>query len=454
MADQSPNLGQAVGLQFQLKQNNYPLQEVARQREEENAAIAAARKAHAATLARIDKYQGDLGKFNVEGIIAPLQKPVQADVAELYNDLKRKKAENPNYNPFQDDELREKKFRVEQNLSNARVQSKAYLEDVQRAVEHPNDFEIDTEFTDAVGSGSFDKWTQANSKMHPGETAGTNIYTHGVLKPKVKEPEQPKLLGAMGSWSGQQQKLTTAEGAQFTPDRVKGESWETFKQSSPEWRATVVNWTAKNGSNGEAMAEEFYKPKYMNLFDVKAAPEKKEEEGGLAAGDIKENVDVNIYDAVAKKQVANKAPYALALPSNVTLNIANAKGVLDSETGTDLPGNTQLNITGGEIYSTKIKQGDKSTYVPMLYTTATMLGTDGKTVTKNVKIPLDKIKDQKVLAKHKEAIDEIQKKTEALNKKETTKKVLTKAEIEKRAKAANYTYDEYFELIKDKVTVK
>ena len=463
MANETPSIGGGIALQYKMPQNNFAAQAIMQQRAEENRAIAAARKAHAETLARIDKYQGDLGKFNVEGIIAPLQKPVQADVAELYNHLKQKKAENENYNPFQDDELREKKFRVEQNLSNARVQSKAYLDDVQRAVDHPDQFDIDEDFTNAVGTGNFDKWSQANSKMHAGETNGTNIYTHGVLKPKAKEPELPKLLGAFSSWAGQQQKLTTQEGAQFTPERVKTESWETFKEASPEWRATVANWTAKNGSNGEAMAEEYFKPKYLNLFDVKAAPEKKEEDGGLTAVDIKENVPVNIFDATKGQNIADKANYGLALPSNVTINLANAEGVVSRDTGKQLVGADdkpfvgQLNITGGEIYSTKFQEAGtkKVKYVPMLYTTATVPMPDGKSVTKNVQIPLDKIKDQKVLAKHKEAIDEIQKKTEALNqKKVATKKTLSKAELTKKAKDAGYTYDEYYEIVKDKIEVR
>ena len=35
-----------------------------------------------------------------------------------------------------------------------------------------------------------------------------------------------------------------------------------------------------------------------------------------------------------------------------------------------------------------------------------------------------------------------------------SKKILTKKDIESRAKAAGYSYDEYYELVKDKVTIK
>ena len=410
MGNSSPNLGQAISLQYRIPQNNFPAQEISRRRAEEQAAIDAARKAHAKSLEKIDKYRADLDKFNVEGIIAPLQNEVKAYAADMHKHIKQRMAENENYNPNADDDLRSKRFELDQVLAKNRVSSKAYLDDVNKAINHPELFQLNTKFTDAVGKGSMDEWVVANDEIHSGSTGGAGVYTHGAVTSIKPKSDWRKSLF---NYSNQAGKVTTSEGAEYVADSTKKQLFDSWK-NTPDYQSAVAEYGTRMPL--ENVDKMIYESDWLPQFAFKAATERKEQGTDiLTIEDIQENVPVNIIEGSTGKKVEDTAHYGITLPSNVLLNIPATKNIIDRSTGKQLDYTGQLNVRGGKLLSTKIS----GKFVPMLYTTTSVQEEDEfgamKTVTKDIEIPLAEIRGQKVLEKHKVAIDEFDKKTSSLN---------------------------------------
>jgi len=266
MATPTPSLGQAISLGFKLPSNQFPLEEISRRRQEEQDAIDAAKKAAQKSKGLQDKYRNDLGKFNVEGIIAPLQGNSKAMSAAIIDHVKKNIASNPNYNPYEDSELDTMRFDLKQITARDRISSEAYLKDVEKGVQNPKSFSLQTQWTDAVGKNDKEAWDKL--------TGGTGVYTYGAITANEPEPDMPKLLGAMSGWAAKQGIHPTATGGAAVPIKTQESSWETFKQASPEWNATIVNWMTKGNTREQAekAADEEFKPAYFGLFGEKAAP--------------------------------------------------------------------------------------------------------------------------------------------------------------------------------------
>lgn len=149
--------------------------------------------------------------------------------------------------------------------------------------------------------------------------------------------------------------------------------------------------------------------------------------------DVKKDVPISIIKGGNKtvdgkvehttEKVRDKADYALTLSTNYAGNISNAEGIIDTNTGGQLvsddgtPFVGQLEVSGADIYSTKVKKDGKVFYEPYLYATAKLPDAteEGKTVTKNVKIPLSKIRGDKAIEQDARGVDEIQRLTDKLN---------------------------------------
>ena len=458
---QPVSLGNALGLRAQpIDRTNQNVAILMQQRKDEQDAIDAARAAQAKSLANIDKYKNDMDNWLIKdasGIVPPLQIEVKAKTAELFDHIKKRKSESDSYNIFNDDEARRIKFDLGEIVSRNQISSKAYLNDVKKATENPSKFKINTKFTDAVGGGTYEEWLAANDGIHGGSTKGTGIYTHGAIEAIEQAPEMPKLLGAMSSWAGQQKKIGTSDKASYTPDKVKADSWEVFTQTSPEWKATVANWEAKGFSEQEVIDN--FKPRYLDLFDYKAAPEKSSGSGVLSASDVKD-LPLNIFDSVEgkKKSVNYKG---ITLPSDANLNIANSQRVLDAETGrpieavdpeTGKPAGIyvgQLDITGGGnvVNDARTLKGGKQVAGTSLYAKATL--SDGSKV--DVIVPVDIIEGQKEIAKQKDAINELKRLAAEKNKSKekggkeykVKGKSYSESAIKDAAKASGMSIDEY-----------
>ena len=119
----------------------------------------------------------------------------------------------------------------------------------------------------------------------------------------------------------------------------------------------------------------------------------------------------------------------------------------------------ELNITGSKLFANKLQKGGKTFYEPYLFATTTYPSTDkdGKSIMikRDINVPLSMLRGDQTIEDDKAGVDELQRLTDELNKPKTqSKKTFTKSELTKKAKDAGYSYDEYFEIVKDKITVK
>ena len=446
----TPNLGQAIALGYKIPRDTFAVEEISRRRKEEQDAIDNARKAAQKSKELQDKYRDDLDKFNVEGIIAPLQRNSQAASAAITDHVKKGIAKNTNYNPFSDDDLDVLRFDLKQITARDRVSSEAYLKDVEKGVGNPKLFTLQTQWTDAVGGNDKEAWDKL--------TGGTGVYTYGAITPN----EEIKKI----EWDAEKSKdidetrqgaITTAEGAVFVPEQNKKQRTDAYRMK-PAYQAEMVDYMSK-GMTAEK-ADAFVFEDYFSRVGQKAAPlkEDREDKDALTVADVKTQVPVNIIEGVTGKKIEDVAHYGLTLPTDVILNIPSTNKVIDRSTGKVLDYVGQLNISGGQILSTKITENGKTKYVPYLYTSTTITKpatafVEAKTIKKDIEVRLSDIRGQRVIEKHKKAVDEIERLTEGLNKPEqktsagkayTVKgKSYSKSDVKKAADASGMTIDEY-----------
>lgn len=171
----------------------------------------------------------------------------------------------------------------------------------------------------------------------------------------------------------------------------------------------------------------------------------------LTSADVRENVPVTLYRSGLGKSTQTHAPYGVTLPSNVSLNIPATENIIDARTGKPLedydqtPYTGDLSITGGKILS--IMEGDdgnnKIKLKPYLFSTTTIRDEEGKAVKKDVRVPLDEIKGNKVLEKNSGGINELEKKIDKWNEDQDKKSSTKDTEKDEKsislsdAKAAN-----------------
>lgn len=181
----------------------------------------------------------------------------------------------------------------------------------------------------------------------------------------------------------------------------------------------------------------------------------------ITVEDIK--TDVPITRAIPKKEgkpetKVETAKFGVTLPSDITLNVPSTVGVLDTKTGksllapkssrldtTPVPYTGQLELTGGgKLLAVAVQNNatGKSELKPMLFATATLVDKEGKTEKREVQIPLDQIRGEKILEGSAEALDEFQKRIDDYNKgKENQHFDYSKTGMESKSKELGITID-------------
>jgi len=267
------SLGKGIALGYRMPSSDVAVNLINQRRKEEQDAIDAAKQAAQKSMELQDKYRDDLDKFNVEGIIAPLQQNSKAASAAIIDHVKKGIASNPNYNPFSDDDLDVLRFDLKQITARDRVSSEAYLKDVEKGVGKPESFAIQTQWTDAVGKNDKEAWDKL--------TGGTGVYTYGAIEPK-EEIKQIDWIKGKNDFADQtrQGAFTTEEGAQFVPDKTIKQRWDIYR-TTPEYNAEITHYNTQ-GITDDVKADSLAFQDFKNVLGQKAAPLKKE--GGLQIG--------------------------------------------------------------------------------------------------------------------------------------------------------------------------
>lgn len=283
-------------------------------------------------------------------------------------------------------------------------------------------------------------WLQ--ERVDLGADAKTNLVP---LFEKIKEEGQTSIPMADGS-------VRTVKTEELTEDDIKSVAVN-YRLNDPRIRGQAYRNYKKefNEEPSDEQLKDYYFNKYGKDFVMKrqfVTRTKGDSDDGSGDSEIniesiKKQVPVNIVEGGNEvmdgklvqtgKKVQDVAHYGVTLPSNVTLDIPASKNVIDRQTGAALNYTGQLNIAGGQLLSTKVgtqKSGFK--YVPYLYTQATVKDEKGNPKKVDVQIPLSEIRGQKVIEKSAPAINEFERLTEELNKKETPKKDNKSAELRKK----------------------
>lgn len=153
---------------------------------------------------------------------------------------------------------------------------------------------------------------------------------------------------------------------------------------------------------------------------------------------------------------------SMALPSGIKsrATVSASEGIFNPETNQlikDDPG--IIDFSGGEI---NVIQRHKGKVEPYIFATATkqiekeITDDNGNVIHEKISYPIAiPLKDVSNIL-HQEGIQYkwAQELADKKNSSTATKKSYTKAELTAKAKAAGYTYDEYYNLVKDKITLK
>lgn len=460
MADIS--LGNAIGLQYRMPNSDRAVSSLERIRAEGDEAFRRAQKAMLTAQEDREKYKENFNKWEIDKANG-IDEMYYPDIKAKADKIRQYMIDNKDF--ANRPEFHKLKFDLAHIFDVTGQSTKNMKEDMQKAYYNSDKFEGRKEYLEAIQEHNLDKLKDAQKKY--GIQSVTDYYSPGMmLDNKLKDVD----------WLGSIMKnakggtYETQEGAKGTSSQVKEAQYNAWKTSDPKaYNAAVTNFGL---SLSPEKADLSVKDLFFKQYDSSAAPLKKD--GGeevLTAEDIKTKIPItkNLTEIgkafigesgkaeIPKtiKRVEDVAHYGLTLPSNVTLNIPSSKYVIDRNTGEKIDYIGQLNVSGGQILSNKVQENGKEKYVPYLYATTSYVTVDEdgkeKTIKKDVEIPLSALRGQKVLEKHKKAIDEIERKTEELNKE---KKSYTKSQLQKMAENAGYAYDEYYQLVKDKIQLK
>lgn len=427
------SLGDAIGLNYRIPNSNYIADVVGRDIAEGKAA----QKAAAAQVARnkkiYDDNVADLNKFVLDGssgIIPNLQGDIKAAAANVMRVNDEEYAKDPNgYDPNTNKALRAAKYNLS-DLHERHLQSSKKVLDAQKEyLTHPEDYDLSPEYDAAFKSGGYNDLLDAINGKN--STERHDIVTGaGILIPKDKTDWYKTTIDSAQNTKppvvSTEAGGTTVETQRWTP-KQKEDLFNAFSttQNGKLANSAVRQIKAANPSFTDEQAYTMFKNTYIkNIPDVYKQSEVELKSDGtktLTSADVKTKVPVTIYDAKQKKEIADIADYGVTLPTTLTANIPNAKGIISRDTGKELEAGGkqfvgELNITGSKIYSSKLTKNGKEFYVPVLYATATMLDGEGKTVTKNVEVPLSMLRGDKTIEDNKAGIDELQRKTDELNK--------------------------------------
>lgn len=433
---QTPNLGEAIGLQYKMPNSDKAVDILNQRRKEEDDAIKAARIAQSKKLEEIDKYKDDLGKYSVEGIIAPLQVPVQASVSALHDAMKE-----AGENIRNSDKVKAAKFELDKTLADARIQSNSYLDQTNRGINNPDLYDLDSDFTNAAGKGGIDgynEWIAANNKIHSGSTSGTNKYTHGVLKPK-EQLKQVDWRKSLFNYSNQAGKVKTEDGAEFVPEATKKKLFEGWK-NTPDYQAALAEYGTQIPL--DKVDSMIYEQDWKPLFSATSAPIKGKGLTMNFGGNSAENDNVR----VVVSDTDDKRIY------NIAQIKSTENSILDFSQPKNSKGETPT-VKGTPLRVEKMKDSGQANIV----VSVPEIIDDEKTGNyKEVRVPYEQNKDRVLKGKFGFTIEDIdngisQNKIEvSKGTKKVTTKSIKRSDISTKAKAAGYSIKEYEKLLTEK----
>lgn len=442
--------GNAIGLNYRIPNSNYIADVVGKHIDEGKAA----QKAAAAQVAKNKKIYDDnadnLNKFVLDqssGIIPNLQGDIKAAAANVMKINDEEYAKDPQgYDPNTNKALRAAKYNLNDLHERHSQSSKKVLEAQKEYLSHPDDYDLSPEYDAAFKSGGYNDLLDAINGKN--STDRHDIVTgSGILIPKDKidwykttidsaqNTKPPVLSTETGG--------TTIETQRWTP-KQKEDLFNTFSttQNGKLANSAVRQIKASNPSLSDEQAFGMFKNTFIkNIPDVykqseitpKEASESDKEK--LTASDIT-NITYTAPNPKKPNGVDEITTRGFTLPSNVTLNVPSDTHVFNRLTKkplmvSDADGKQthyvgQLNITGGSIGIDSEKHGDKYTFTPFLFATAT--SADGKEKME-VQIPISKLRGQKTLEKYaSEAADAIQKEADEMNNKKSSPKTDVKVD--------------------------
>lgn len=401
-----------------------------------------------------EKYQGELDKIQISGIHPLYSQDISLKAAKLMDIAKQARERNPNGNWNNDRELQNALITYKTDVNDAKMASKAIVDDINDIQQNPGKYNGKTTDDWAVLQESLAKNDPSIYEAYTKKVGKPFLYNGGqqffekspVAKPITWYTETVKAGQDIGTetFTNEKGDVTTTNAAP-SKERIEG-AWIGYK-TTPQYQAGIQNFIGQGKTPEEA--DKIVRGVFESPFKTSSKTTLDEgNKGGSLSG--------NTY---------SKGDWSYTWDGKNRLQLQNVKSETENKFYETVVDGKKVKIkplavlySGGKYL--EVAQEDK---VPVWEDEN---GNPKYEIQENIrKIPFRDV-DAKLLGITQTPINEVESLL-GLNKgqvegtktvKPTTnasgKITITKDELAKKAAAAGYTYDDYYQVVKNKIILK